>query len=42
VVGIVGWAPDHIFTQAPIPFTKINEAAAKTDITVRYVETSAY
>jgi hypothetical protein len=34
VVAIVGSAPDHIFTQAPSPVTKIN-GAAKTDITVQ-------
>jgi hypothetical protein len=35
VVAILRWAPDHIFAQAPSPVTKINEAAAKADITVQ-------
>ena len=35
VVAIARWTPDHIFAQAPSPVTKINEAAAKADITVQ-------
>ena len=35
MVAIVRWAPNHVFAQATSPVTKINEAAAKADITVQ-------